>query len=110
MNMSYLRAVSKSDDHTAVVWDLENMKKLMTLAGHTGVITSMAADFYSYRVTTGSTDRTVKVWDIEHKELIGTLEGHTDEVTSLNADNHDYRNSRVVSASLDRSLRIWNPE
>jgi WD40 repeat protein len=46
------------------------------------------------------------VWDLENGQTLQILEGHTSRVNAVAVvDGH-----RVLSASSDRTLRVWNPE
>lgn len=50
-------------------------------------------------------DETVRIWDATTGECIRTLEGHTSYVyyASFSPDG-----KRIVSASLDKTIRIWD--
>ena len=63
------------------VWDVESLKCLSTLTGHSGAVRALAAS--SRRVFSGSDDTTIKVWDSQSLECLRTLEGHEDNVRVL---------------------------
>jgi WD40 repeat protein len=54
---------------------------------------------------TASQDDTAKLWDAETGALLLTLEGHTWSVLSC-AFSPD--GTRVVTASYDKTARLWN--
>ena len=80
------------------VWDVESLKCLSTLTGHSGAVRALAAS--SRRVFSGSDDTTIKVWDSQSLECLRTLEGHEDNVRVL-AVGERY----VFSGSWDKSIR-----
>jgi len=47
---------------------------------------------------------TVRLWDTARGALVRTLEGHTASVTQLDFSPDG---SRLVSASLDHSVKVW---
>jgi F-box/WD-40 domain protein MET30 len=54
-------------------------------------------------LATGSYDCTIRLWDLETLEPIKTLSGHSRGVTALQFDS-----GKLISASMDGTLRIWN--
>jgi F-box/WD-40 domain protein 7 len=80
------------------VWDVESLKCLSTLTGHSGAVRALAAS--SARVFSGSDDTTIKVWDSRSLDCLATLEGHEDNVRVL-AVGERY----VFSGSWDKSIR-----
>ena len=64
------RAVSRSDDMTLKVWDLDNGKLLTTLNGFIYKITALAVMPGGCRIIFGSEDEALRIWDINNgKEL-----------------------------------------
>jgi WD40 repeat protein len=55
------------------LWDLGTGACEQTLAGHDGVVTSVALSADGHRALSGSDDRMVKLWDLETGELLRTL-------------------------------------
>jgi WD40 repeat protein len=45
------------------VWDAQTGQELLTLKGHTNLVTSVAFSPDGQRLVSGSADDTVKVWD-----------------------------------------------
>jgi len=112
------RVVSGAVDKTVRVWDLERGEELLVLAGHTGSVLAAAITPDSRKVISGSEDGTLRVWDLESGELRGTLrQSETERAISGKAHaggilavavTPDGR--RVVSASKDWTLKVWDLE
>jgi WD40 repeat protein len=96
------RAVSRAEDGTLMVWDLERSTELVTMKG---TFKFMAITPDSLRAITGSDDYTLKVWDLEHGSELFTLKGHTSHVLTV-AITSDGR--RAISTSDDKTLKVWD--
>lgn len=55
-------------------------------------------------LATGSDDFTVRVWHAVDGEIVGTLGGHGGAINALFFPS----NNRIVSASADGTVRLWN--
>jgi WD40 repeat protein len=97
------RAVSASRDKT-LVWDLETGTALYTLQRHSDGIVAVAADG---RQMVSSSAGHLTVWDLDNGIRLRTLQGHSDRISGM-AVTGDGR--RAVSASYDRSLKVWDLE
>ena len=77
----------------------------LTLSGHTGHVTCVAASDDGH-IVTGSQDTTVKVWrgpwPVTH--LVRTIEAHTDTVRALAVLPSG---GRFISGSLDGTAKLW---
>ena len=58
------KVVSGSGDNTLKVWDLESGKLLLSLEGHTNVVTTVVVTPDGRKVVSGSWDKTLKAWDL----------------------------------------------
>jgi len=107
------RLVSSSNDRSIAVWNIHEKLCDFTLEGHNGAVTAVFK-LKDGRLVSCSDDKTVKIWqvsanteeksDTSQTRCLYTLKGHTDIVTSI----AELPDGRVVSASSDRTLRIWN--
>jgi WD40 repeat protein len=73
------------------------------LRGHTGAVRSVCALGDGQRFVSASSDTTLRVWNAGTGLCERVLKGHTSWVGSVCALN----NGRVVSASGDKTLRVW---
>ncbi|KAJ5273520.1 hypothetical protein N7478_008645 [Penicillium angulare] len=86
------------------IWDLSLGQRISTLSGHLGVVQSMVW-FHDGRIASSSSERDIKIWDSCSGQCLSTLKGHHESVRSLLL-SHD--ESRLISASIDKTLKIWN--
>lgn len=96
------RAVSASDDGSAMVWDLSTMRSVLMLAGHDAAVTDVEFTRDGTRVITSSKDSTVRIWDLGGGKELSTLKGHEGEIAAFAVTEND-----VVTAYLDSSLLVW---
>ena len=89
------------------MWDRATLQSAgATLHGHTSFVRSLVA--LGRWVVSGSADGTVRVWDTAAGRCEAHLEGHTDWVYALAVmQNESGSPARLVSASGDKTLRIW---
>lgn len=83
------------------VWDL-TAQRMVSMMG-TGA--SVFSPSLSTRLLCPNYDRDVKIWNPSDGREVLTLRGHTDSITGL-AFTQD--GSRLISGSLDRTLRVWD--
>ncbi|KAF9570390.1 hypothetical protein EC968_001844 [Mortierella alpina] len=107
------RIVSGSSDATINVWDLNTGKVLQRLVGHADSVLSLR--FEKDTVISCSKDRTVKIWKISTGEMLKTLIGHRAAVNAVQFSPESAAPSPlaghprvVVSASGDKSIKIWS--
>ncbi len=98
----YIYTASK--DRNIKKWQVSGKVKCKdTFEEHDGSVVELIV-IDSNHIASGSKDRTVKVWDLA-KGKSKTLEGHTRTVNKL---IYIPEIKRLVSASLDETLRVWS--
>ncbi|KAI9126012.1 hypothetical protein K1719_003430 [Acacia pycnantha] len=71
------RLYSGSVDHSIKVWDLNTLQCMMTLKGHTDVVTSLIC--WDQYLLSSSMDGTVKVWGATKKETLEVVYTHNEK-------------------------------
>ena len=103
--------ISGSDDCTVRFWDTDTGECKYTLDNHKGWIQTLDVSYDGELLVTGSQDRTICLWELKQLDsgkaprLIRTLTGHRARVTDVCFTPDD---SRIVSSSLDETMRLWN--
>lgn len=85
------------------LWDLSTSQKIISCIGHYKGIN--AIKMHNHIAFSGSSDTLVKMWDLRIGECVVNLPGHSSNVMSL---DYSFESSRVVSASYDKTIRIWD--
>jgi WD40 repeat protein len=73
-------ALADSTGPGVKVWDAVSGQELITLTGHTALVTSVTFSPDGARLASGSHDGTIKVWDAASGRELQTLQGHTGTV------------------------------
>ncbi len=98
-------AISASRDTTIRLWDIKRGVCKRILAGHEGSV--LCFDTYGDILVSGSEDSNARVFCMsgpgDNGLCLHILKGHEDQVSSV-----VFRGKRVVTTSLDRSVRIWD--
>ena len=107
---------SGSEDYTIKIWDWEMGELERTIKGHTKAV--LDVDFGGPRggtlLASCSSDLTIKLWDpSDDYKNIRTLPGHDHSVSAVRfvpsgAAGAPNSGELLVSASRDKTLRIWN--
>jgi platelet-activating factor acetylhydrolase IB subunit alpha len=107
---------SGSEDYTIKIWDWELGELERTVKGHTKAV--LDVDFGGPRggtlLASCSSDLTIKLWDpSDEYKNIRTLPGHDHSVSAVRfvpsgAAGSPSSGNLLVSASRDKSLRIWD--
>jgi len=89
----------------ARVWEAGSGRELLSLKGHSHLITSAAFSLDDRHVVTGSYDQTAKVWDAVNGQELLTLKGHSGFIHCVAFSLDD---QRIATGSHDGTARIWD--
>lgn len=99
--------VTTSYDKTIRLWDAEKYTMTAELKEHAEAVYAAAYSSNGKFLATSSADRSIRVWDAATGNRLYTLAGHTDVVTSLSFDPTAAAGERLLSASADKTVRLW---
>jgi WD40 repeat protein len=104
-NFDYL--ATGSADHTAKIWQLSRMAPMLTCAGHTDEVTSVAFSSDGLLLATGSRDRSAALWNVQAGAgtPVTTFPGLDAPVTSL-AFSPDRK--QLLLGCADGAARIYD--
>lgn len=119
--------VTASADGTAIVWNVSRGKATTVLRTHRELIIkkkkgkfpiyfnvtqeprpplySAAFSHQGNFVVTGDENGSVRVWDVKSNTEVRRLNGHYGPVISVSFS----RDGLIISASVDKTVRVWNP-
>lgn len=100
-----LNAISGSDDHTCIIWDLKNGRALQILKGHTSCVKAVSITPDGQRAISGSLDHTCIIWDLNTGQAIQTLRSHTGWVNAVSITPDG---QRAISGSADSTCILWD--
>ena len=96
--------LSASSDSLVKVWDCRSGECVGNLTGHTNKVFCLDFDSRLMRVVSGGYDKSVLVWDMRNfSSPRSVLKGHSEPVFCVKMDE-----SKLVSGSMDQSIKIWN--
>jgi len=100
--------LSSSWDGTIRLWNLKTAQTRKTLIGHTKDVLSVAFSPDNRQIASGSVDKNLKIWNI-HGVCKFTVDQnqHTDWVSCVRYF-HDIKKPIVVSASWDKTIKVWD--
>ena len=112
---------SGSLDDTARVWDVQTGKTLQVLKGHNDDVSSVAFSPDEKNIVTSSGDKRLILWQVDTGQPLQVFNGQQNAVFGVDfvprhphadpastGDNGDA--PLLVSASLDRTLWVWDTE
>ncbi len=96
--------VSAGRNGIVTLWDTTTRTAVTSLPEQHTTVLDAAFSPDGSLIACGCGDSTIRVWDVGKEEAL-TLQGHQGEVASLSFCTTD---SRLASASLDGTVKIWN--
>ena len=90
------------------MWDALKGRKLVELKGHKGFVSIARFDPGDRRVATASNDYAGMIWDADTGVLLSTIKGLEHRIMNIEF-NPDANINRVLTISLDNTIRIWDP-
>jgi WD40 repeat protein len=87
------------------IWDPASGKELFKFKEFVKPVTCLDFNLEGNLLCAGSVDKTVRVLDLKTQRARASLTGHQDTVNSLSVL---LRLPRIVSASSDRTLKLWD--
>jgi len=102
-NPIHKKWITGSEDSTIRVWSVDGLTCDMVLSAH-GSVTAMCIDTLNGCIVAGVQDA-VRVYDVQTKSLVQINVGHGDVIRYL---IHIPEREQYVSASWDKTVRVWN--
>lgn len=99
--------VSCSSDKTIKVWNIMDGTILKSIS-HSDFVYSIALSPNGYLISGLYKSGLIYVWDLETNRLVRKLIGHSNSICS-NRCLQFLNNGNFLSASFDKTLKIWNP-
>ncbi|KAK9936301.1 hypothetical protein M0R45_013149 [Rubus argutus] len=97
--------VTGGDDHKVNLWTIGKPTALMSLAGHTSPVESVAFNSAEVLVLAGASTGATKIWDLEETKMVRTLTGHRSSCSAVQF--HPF-GEFFASGSMDTNLKIWD--
>jgi len=100
--------LSSSWDGTIRLWNLKQSTTYRTLIGHTKDVLTVAFSPDNRQIVSGSIDKSIKIWNINGVcKFTVDQNPHTDWVSCVRF-YHDVKQPIIVSASWDRTIKVWD--
>ena len=100
--------LSSSWDGSIRLWNLKTATTRKTLMGHAKDVLTVAFSPDNRQIASGSIDKQLKIWNIQGVcKFTVDQNPHTDWVSCVRYF-HDVKNPIVVSASWDKTIKVWD--
>ncbi|XP_047163507.1 guanine nucleotide-binding protein subunit beta-like protein [Vigna umbellata] len=100
--------VSASWDRTVKVWNLTNCKLRNTLAGHSGYVNTVAVSPDGSLCASGGKNGVILLWDLDEGKRLYSLDAVGFRCRFCWGCSGERREPTIVSASWDRTVKVWN--
>jgi len=98
------RAVTASEDHTAIVWDVSNGKRVLTLPNHRGIVGAAVYSPNGQTILTVSRDQSAKLWDA----TFGGELRQFDSPIELSTATFGKNGAVVATGDYKGVIRLWD--
>lgn len=117
--IDHLTYATTGDNACIIVYKVGERGPLLRFRGHTQGINTLQFDPKTQLLASGSDDRTIRIWHGKSPTSVMTLTGHLGPVVCTRwlpstgiisaLDPAALGGARLASASLDGTLRVWDP-
>lgn len=98
--------LTASEDKTIKIWSMDKKNKIVTLKGHSDIVSCSKVNSTGTYAISSSFDNTVKTWCIENSKSDNDFK-HNEKVSYCSFSNTD--NSKyILSCSDDKTAKIWS--
>lgn len=114
-----LTYATTGDNASIIIYKISERGPLLRFRGHTQGINTLQFDPNTQLLASGSDDHTIRIWHGKSPTSVMTLTGHQGPVICTRwlpstgiisaLDPTAFGGARLVSASLDGTLRVWDP-
>jgi U3 small nucleolar RNA-associated protein 13 len=96
---------SGSQDKTAKIWSVDELKLLGVIRGHRKGIWCLQFSPVDQVLVTSSADATIKIWALTDYSCLKTFQGHDCSVLKVMFID---RGMQFISSATDGNIKIWN--
>eukprot|EP00049_Salpingoeca_infusionum_P012038 m.213571 g.213571 ORF g.213571 m.213571 type:complete len:2376 (-) comp15086_c0_seq1:317-7444(-) len=112
------KIITASNDKSLRVWDIETQVCEKKFLGHTDYIRGVIVHPSQNQIVSCSKDQSIIMYDVQTCGIVGSIPAdkmnepprHSSKVTALKAIPALGQTDRLISASYDDTVRIWDPE
>lgn len=100
--------LTSSWDGTLRLWDLRKGQTIKRFVSHTRDVLSVAFSPDNRQIASGGRDKNLKIWNtVGECKFTVDRDAHTDWVSNVKF-HQDTKNPIVVSASWDKTIKVWD--